>query len=208
MVCPKCNNQISDGAKFCARCGAQIPAAQEKTEPAPQRSENPVNNLFPNAFDNVNNGVEEKTHISPTQLESLHADMNRQAAVNQTTNPANNVGNGAVAPQYTPSPVPTVATTPSEDKSSIGLNILSLLFPLIGAFLFCGLSKNHPNRARDCWRAAVLGVILFSVISICVAVIVGFVGAASAIGGLADISSQGSVDSESSITDDGWIVID
>ena len=152
--------------------------------------------LFPNAFEEK---AENKPHISPTKLEEIHEAQNKQAALE---NKQNNGSFNSVAPPIRESaPSPNVQNI--DDASSIGLNFLSLFFPLIGAILFCILSKKTPNRGRDCGRAAMLGLILSFVFSIVISVIIA-VAQISALAGLAGGFAGGSgsdIRSESSFED-------
>ena len=37
-ICPRCGNQVADGAKFCVRCGALMPQWNQQGQRAPQNS--------------------------------------------------------------------------------------------------------------------------------------------------------------------------
>lgn len=200
MICPKCNSQINDNASFCPVCGTNMSkddVLRPSTEtPTQETKKNSVETLFPNAFEEK---AESKPHISPTKLEGMHEAQNRQIA--SENKQSNNSFNSAPPPirGYAPSPV----TQDSNDVSSIGLNFLSLFFPLIGAFLFCILSKKTPNRGRDCGRAAMLGLILSFVFSIVISVLIAVAqisALASLAGGFVG-GSEGAMESGSSFED-------
>lgn len=181
MICSKCNSQINDNASFCPVCGANISEngiSKSVAEKAAQDvKKNSVETLFPNAFEEKK---EEKPHISPTKLEGIHDAQNKQAALDNKQNNSSFNNTPPPAREYTPA----LDVKNSNDTSSIGLNFLSLFFPLIGAILFCILSKKTPNRGRDCGRAAMLGLVLSFVFSIIVSVLL-VVAQISAIAGLA-----------------------
>ena len=181
MICPKCNSQINDNASFCPVCGTNMSKGdvlRPSTEtPTQETKKNSVETLFPNAFEEKK---EKRPHISPTKLEGIHDAQNKQAALDNKQNNSSFNNTPPPAREYTPAP--TVQN--NDDVSSIGLNFLSLFFPLIGAILFCILSKKTPNRGRDCGRAAMLGLVLSFVFSIIVSVLL-VVAQISAIAGLA-----------------------
>ena len=200
MICSKCNSQVNDNASFCPICGASISkndVSKSTAEKVVQDAKgDSIEMLFPNAFEEK---AENKPHISPTKLEEIHEAQNKQAALE---NKQNNGSFNSVAPPIRGSaPSPNVQNI--DDASSIGLNFLSLFFPLIGAILFCILSKKTPNRGRDCGRAAMLGLILSFVFSIVISVIIA-VAQISALAGLAGGFAGGSgsdIRSESSFED-------
>ena len=200
MICSKCNSQVNDNASFCPICGASISkndVSKSTAEKVVQDAKgDSIEMLFPNAFEEK---AENKPHISPTKLEEIHEAQNKQAALE---NKQNNGSFNSVAPPIRESaPSPNVQNI--DDASSIGLNFLSLFFPLIGAILFCILSKKTPNRGRDCGRAAMLGLILSFVFSIVISVIIA-VAQISALAGLAGGFAGGSgsdIRSESSFED-------
>lgn len=48
--------------------------------------------------------------------------------------------------------------TPNEaDIPSVGLNIISFLFPLVGLILFCVFSSTEPNKAHSVGKWALIG---------------------------------------------------
>lgn len=200
MICSKCNSQVNDNASFCPICGASISkndVSKSTAEKVVQDAKgDSIEMLFPNAFEEK---AENEPHISPTKLEEIHEAQNKQAALE---NKQNNGSFNSVAPPIRESaPSPNVQNI--DDASSIGLNFLSLFFPLIGAILFCILSKKTPNRGRDCGRAAMLGLILSFVFSIVISVIIA-VAQISALAGLAGGFAGGSgsdIRSESSFED-------
>src|SRR5436305_14745224 len=56
MICPRCQNQVADGVKFCGSCGSPMPAAQKAPSPsgypAPQGAYIP-----PNQYEEYGNSV-------------------------------------------------------------------------------------------------------------------------------------------------------
>lgn len=40
-ICPRCGNQVADGAKFCVRCGALMPQWNQQGQRAPQNQQSP-----------------------------------------------------------------------------------------------------------------------------------------------------------------------
>lgn len=167
MICSKCNSQVNDNASFCPICGASISkndVSKSTAEKVVQDAKgDSIEMLFPNAFEEK---AENEPHISPTKLEEIHEAQNKQAALE---NKQNNGSFNSVAPPIRESaPSPNVQNI--DDVSSIGLNFLSLFFPLVGAILFCVLSKKTPNRGRDCGRAAMLGLIISFVFSIIISI--------------------------------------
>ncbi|MGN0114353.1 MAG: hypothetical protein ACI396_03425, partial [Acutalibacteraceae bacterium] len=128
--------------------------------------------------------------------------QNRQAALENKQ--SNNLFNSTPPPTRGYTPAPDVQN--SNDVSSIGLNFLSLFFPLIGAILFCILSKKTPNKGRDCGRAAMLGLVLSFVFSIIISILL-VIAQVSAIAGLAGDIAGGIESDTSSFEDDFSLTI-
>lgn len=47
----------------------------------------------------------------------------------------------------------------NNDKSSVVLNLLSFFIPLIGVVLYFAYKKEHPIRAKNCVKSAIIGVV-------------------------------------------------
>lgn len=68
-----------------------------------------------------------------------------------------------------------------EDRDpSVGLNIVSFLWPLVGLILYLVYHEKSPRRAKDCGKWALIGLIVSVVIGIIVAIIAGTAVAAAA----------------------------
>ena len=70
--------------------------------------------------------------------------------------------------EITSAPIPG-----KEDKPSVGLNILSFLFPVVGLILYLVQKKETPVRAKKIGKWALIGFIIGVVLSIALSVIVG-----------------------------------
>ena len=69
----------------------------------------------------------------------------------------------------------------SEDKDpSVGLNVVSFLWPLVGLILYLVYHDKSPRRAKDCGKWALIGLAVSVVIGIIAAIIIG-AAAASAV---------------------------
>ncbi len=67
---------------------------------------------------------------------------------------------GCATPQY------------KKDESSIGLNIVSFLFPIIGLFLYLAFHSEHPIKAKGCGKWALISFIINIFITI-ISIIIG-----------------------------------
>lgn len=63
--------------------------------------------------------------------------------------------------------------TTVEDKNSVGFNILSFFFPLVGLILYIVWKKETPIKAKGCGIWALVGFILGLVSSICQVLLLG-----------------------------------
>lgn len=98
----------------------------------------------------------------------------RQTDIN--TQPQN-TGYAPNQPVYSPNPVPV-----EEDKSSVGMNILSFFFPIVGIIYYFCMKKEKPKKAKGTLKTAIISIAVSVVLSI-IGAIIAFIGASVAIGG-------------------------
>ena len=65
------------------------------------------------------------------------------------------------------------------DKPSIGLNILSFLFPLIGLILYFALRASDPQKARSAGKYALFGFIAGIALGVIIAALVAILATVS-----------------------------
>lgn len=61
----------------------------------------------------------------------------------------------------------------NDDKSNVGLNILSFFVPLIGVILYFLLKKEQPVKAKNCCKSAIIGVVVFVILCIVLIILSG-----------------------------------
>lgn len=64
-------------------------------------------------------------------------------------------------------------TTTKEDKSSVGFNILSFFFPIVGLILFLVWKNETPIKAKGCGISALIGFIAGIILSFCQVILLG-----------------------------------
>lgn len=68
--CPKCGNQVEDGANFCTKCGARLVFEQEVVDHAPQTNNQP-NNGEPNSGQPNNSQPNNNQNKSSTDVKRI-----------------------------------------------------------------------------------------------------------------------------------------
>lgn len=61
-----------------------------------------------------------------------------------------------------------------EDKVSIGFNILSFFFPIVGLIMFLVYKNETPRRAKSIGMSAIIGYIVINVLSVLFAIWLNF----------------------------------
>lgn len=64
-------------------------------------------------------------------------------------------------------------TTTVEDKKSVGFNILSFFFPIVGLILFLVWKKDTPIKAKGCGISALIGFVVGIILSFCQIILLG-----------------------------------
>lgn len=59
MICPRCNNQVADGVKFCGTCGGPMPQPVSQTPPPPQGAYGAPQGAYvpPNQYEEYSNSM-------------------------------------------------------------------------------------------------------------------------------------------------------
>ena len=182
MFCRNCGTEMQ--GNVCPNCGYQEPQAQaedvnasEASAPeaaAPEAASTPevpvpdaasnadsANATAPNA-DNANatapNAAQPAQPNTPPQGQPGFTPPAGQPYAQPYTPPAGQpYAYGQPAPGYAPA---------ADDKKSVGLNILSFFFPVIGLIIYLTTKKDKPIRAKSMGKCALAGFIVGIVLSI------------------------------------------
>ena len=155
--CPNCGTELNGNPLFCPECGAYLMNAdtQEKTAAAAA----------------VQQPSQPQPQPQPAQAQPQYQQQQPQAQQQTYYQPPSNdfqqmpaqtLPQQQIPPQqgYAPSMAPV-----QEEKASIGLAILSFFIPLVGLILFFVKRKKRPKTAKACLTAAVISVLLSTVMS-------------------------------------------
>jgi hypothetical protein len=146
MTCPLCGEQILFA----------IPA-KAVAEPAQEEPPVFVDNEY-STEETETTAPETKVEISPTPVSATIAPSISEPKMVQ------NVGNGSQSYE-------NIDT--STDKVGIGLDIVSLLVPIVGIVLYFVFKSSSPKKGKSCLKAAIAGCICSFIFQF----IVGFMSA-------------------------------
>lgn len=196
MFCKNCGTEMQ--GNVCPNCGYQEPQAQAEDVnaseasapgvaapevastpevPAPDAASNAdsANATAPNA-DNANatapNAAQPAQPNTPPQGQPGFTPPAGQPCAQPYTPPAGQAyAYGQPAPGCAPYNAPA-----ADDKKSVGLNVLSFFFPVIGLIIYLTTKKDKPVRAKSMGKSALGGFITWFVLSVILSILLVALG--------------------------------
>lgn len=133
MYCKNCGTLVNEKAGFCANCGTPIPNNQ---------------NISKVSKDAALYGYNEQNKVEMQTNEDV---------VNNPFGPAAQPTQQVPqSPQYNYSVQSNVNNTKPQDKTNVGLCILSVLLPIVGIILYFVRKSESPKEAKGCLLSALI----------------------------------------------------
>ena len=173
--CPNCGKQLDDNISFCPECGRNITNVPSGA----------VTSNNPDEHKNLRGLFDEpkidKTGVNEPPVQSSDESIPQPPKPTFETMQTEQIQSQNYSYGQSVNTIPNTYVAPinnEEDKTSIGLCILSWLVPLFG-WIYWGVKKSdYPHKAKSCGIAATISFALNLIISI-IFTIVGVVGAGS-----------------------------